>query len=182
MTLWFCGRLYQTGQAHFRFVLIRVNSWLMPLFAAASPCIMSQFPGGELMNKRFALSVIAIFVLLMVFGFVVHGLLLSKDYGPITPRIMRDATDGAQHMPAMLVGQLIFAIAFVWIYLRGKEDKPYMAQGLRYGAAMAALTVAPKFLIYFAVEPLDPMLVAKQIVFDSIMTLILGVMVAALNK
>jgi hypothetical protein len=47
---------------------------------------------------------------------------------------------------------------------------------------MAALTVVAKFLIYYAVEPLDPILVTKQIVFDSIMTLILGVVVAALNK
>jgi len=134
------------------------------------------------MNQRFVFSVIVIFVLLMVFGFVVHGLLLSKDYGPITPRIMRDAVDGGRHMPYLAIGQFIFAIAFVWIYLRGREDKPYLAQGLRYGAAMAALTVVAKFLIYFAVEPLDPMLVTKQIVFDSIMTLILGVVVAALNK
>jgi hypothetical protein len=134
------------------------------------------------MNTRFLISVVVIFVLLMVFGYVVHGLFLSSDYQQITPRVMRDAADGARHMPYMALGQLSFAIAFVWIYLRGKEDKPYVAQGLRYGLAMAALTVVAKFLIYYAVEPLDPILVTKQIVFDSIMTLILGVVVAALNK
>ncbi|MBZ5523160.1 MAG: hypothetical protein LAP21_13060 [Acidobacteriia bacterium] len=134
------------------------------------------------MNKRFLLSVIVVFVLLVIFGFVIHGLLLAKEYGAITPRIMRDETDGLRHMPYMLAAQLFFAIAFVWIYLRGKEDKPFVAQGLRFGLAMAALTVVAKFLIYFAVEPLDPILVTKQIVFDSIMTLILGVVVAALNR
>jgi len=35
----------------------------------------------------------------------------------------------------------IFAIAFVRIYLRGREDKPWLGQGLRYGMTMAALTV-----------------------------------------
>lgn len=134
------------------------------------------------MNKRFLLSVVVVFALLMVFGFIVHGLLLAKDYAPITPTIIRGDADGMKHMPYMAAAQLIFAFAFVWIYLRGKENKPFMAQGLRFGMIMAALTVIPKFLIYFAVEPLDPVLVAKQIIFDSIMTVILGVVVAALNR
>src|SRR5258708_37507634 len=134
------------------------------------------------MNLRFLLSVVVIFVLLVVFGFVVHGLLLAKDYAPITPGIMRDGSDGLKHMPYLIVAQLLYAIAFVWIYRRGKEDKSVIVQGLRYGLAMAALTVVAKFLIYYAVEPLALTLVLKQIVFDSIMTLILGVVLAALNK
>jgi drug/metabolite transporter (DMT)-like permease len=134
------------------------------------------------MNTRYLISVAVIFVLLMVFGFVVHGLLLSSDYQKITPTIMRGPEDGAKHMGFMIVAQLIFAIAFVRIYLRGREDKPWLGQGLRYGMTMAALTVVAKFLIYYAVEPLDPSLVAKQIIYDSIMTTVLGIVVAGLHK
>jgi len=50
------------------------------------------------MNTRYLISVLVIFVLLMVFGFVVHAQLLSADYQKITPTIMRGPEDGARHM------------------------------------------------------------------------------------
>ena len=134
------------------------------------------------MNTRYLISVAVIFVLLMTFGFVIHALLLAPDYQKITPTIMRGPEDGAKHLGFLIVAQLIFAIAFVRIYLRGREDKPWIGQGLRYGMTVAALTVVAKFLIYYAVEQLDSSLVAKQIIYDSIMTTVLGVVVAALHK
>lgn len=133
------------------------------------------------MNKRFAISVAVMFILLMALGFVVHGLLLHSDYGQI-PNVMRTDADSQKYLPYMLLGQFLFAVAFVWIYLRGKEDKPFLAQGFRYGLAMAALTVAAKFLIYYAVEPLPGLLVCKQIILDSIGIIVLGVVLAAINK
>lgn len=133
------------------------------------------------MNKRFAISVVVMFILLMALGFVVHGLLLRPDYGQI-PNVMRSDADSQKYMAYMMLGQFLFAVAFVWVYLRGKEDKPFLAQGIRYGLAMAALTVAAKFLIYYAVEPLPGILVCKQIIFDSIGIIVLGVVLAAINK
>jgi hypothetical protein len=131
--------------------------------------------------KSFIISVVVVFVMAMALGFVVHGMLLHTDYGQI-PNVMRTDADGQKHMPFMMLGQLCFAIAFVWIYQHGKEDKPAVAQGLRYGLAMAALFVAAKFLIYYAVEPIPEMLVAKQIIFDSIGVMVMGVVLALVNK
>lgn len=141
-----------------------------------------NFQGGRIMNTRYLISVLVIFVLLMVFGFVVHAQLLSADYQKITPTIMRGPEDGARHMGYLILAQLIFAIAFVRIYLRGREDKPWLGQGLRYGMTVAALTVVAKFLIYYAVEPLDSSLVAKQIIYESIVATVLGVVVAGLHR
>ncbi len=133
------------------------------------------------MNKRFIISVVVMYVMVMALGFVVHALLLHPDYGQL-PNVMRTDADQQKHMPYLLVGQFFFAVAFTWIYQRGKEDKPFVAQGLRYGLAMAALTVVAKFLIYYAVEPLPGILVCKQIIFDSIGVVLMGVVLAALNK
>jgi hypothetical protein len=77
---------------------------------------------------------------------------------------------------------VLLAGAFVWIYRQGVvEGRPFLGQGLRYGIAVAFLTVIPMYLIYYAVQPLPRRLVAKQIVFDTIVTLILGVVVAWLT-
>src|ERR1700693_2072950 len=133
------------------------------------------------MNKRFIISAVVMYVMVMALGFVVHALLLHPDYGQL-PNVMRTEADSQKYFPYLLVGQFFFAVAFAWIYQRGKEDKPFLAQGLRYGLAMAALTVVAKFLIYYAVEPLPGILVCKQIIFDSIGVILMGVVLAALNK
>jgi uncharacterized BrkB/YihY/UPF0761 family membrane protein len=131
--------------------------------------------------KRFVLSFFVMFVMLLVFGFLVHGLLLTPEYGQL-PNMMRNPADGQAHMAFLIIGQVFFAVAFVWIYQRGKEDKPFVAQGFRYGLAMAALTVVAKFMIYYAVQQEPGMLAVKQIVFDSIGIVLMGVVLAALNK
>ena len=78
----------------------------------------------------------------------------------------------------MLLAHVVLAGAFVWIYARGMEAKPWLGQGLRFGLAVALLTCVPYYLIYYSVQPLPGMLVVKQIVFDTIATMILGVAAA----
>jgi hypothetical protein len=82
----------------------------------------------------------------------------------------------------MALAHASLAGAFVWIYARGVEAKPWMAQGVRYGVAVALLTTVPMYLIYYSVEPLPGNLVAKQIIFDGIWMIILGVIVAWLYR
>jgi hypothetical protein len=82
----------------------------------------------------------------------------------------------------MILAHMIFAIGFVWVYNKGKEAKPWMVQGIRYGIAVAVLLVIPHYLIYYAVQPLPGMLVAKQIIFGSISMVLMGIVVAALDQ
>ena len=133
------------------------------------------------MSKRFWVSVAVTFVLMLGFGFVVHGLLLAGDYGQF-PGLFRTAADQQKHFPFMLIAHAIAAFAFVWVYFRGKEAKPFLGQGVRYGLAVAGLMIIPKFLIYFAVQPLPHMIALKQICFDMISVVVMGIVVARLNK
>ena len=133
------------------------------------------------MNKRFWISVAVMFVLFLAFGFLVHGLLLAGDY-TAAATLFRSPEDQMGYFPYMLIAHLFAAFAFVWIYVRMKEDKPFLAQGACYGLVIASLTIIPKFLIYYAVQPLPGITVVKQIVFDTIATVVLGIVVALLNK
>ena len=133
------------------------------------------------MNKRFLLSVLVTFVLLMALGFFVHGFLLNEDYAQL-PDLFRSHEDYLEHFQYMLLAQLLTAFAFVWVYLKGREDKPFLFQGVRYGLAIAALTVIPKFLIYYSAQPMPGVMVFKQIIFDTIAVVIVAIVVARLNK
>lgn len=133
------------------------------------------------MNRRFVVAWVVAFVVWMAGSFVVHGTLLAADYAKL-PNLFRPEADAQQYFPLMLLAHAIMAGAFVWIYARGAEAKPWLGQGLRYGIAIALLTVVPMYMIYYAVQPMPGMAVVKQIVFDGILLLVLGAVVAFLYR
>jgi hypothetical protein len=133
------------------------------------------------MDRKFWLSAAVMFALSMAAGYVVHGVVLFEDYGRLAS-LFRPPAEAEAYFAAMLVAHVFIAVAFVWIYLKGKEDKPFLAQGLRYGAAIVALVTIPTYLIYYAVQPMPGFLVAKQIVLDGISVLIMGVVLAWMNR
>lgn len=133
------------------------------------------------MNRKFLVSVVVIFVLSFFIGFLVHGVLLHGEYSQL-PNLFRAEQDQMAYFPHMTLAHLMIAAGFVWIYLQGRADKPWLGQGLRYGVAVAVMMTIPLYLIYYAVQPLPGIMVVKQIVFDTIGILIMGVAVAWLNR
>jgi drug/metabolite transporter (DMT)-like permease len=133
------------------------------------------------MNRKFLLSVAVMSITSLLLGFVVHGVLLHAEYAKLS-NLMRSEQDAMNYFPFMLLAHLLIGIGITWIYLKGREDKPWLAQGFRFGVAVAVLVPIPMYLIYFAVQPMPSDLVAQQIVFDSVATIIMGVLVAWLNR
>ncbi len=129
------------------------------------------------MGKRFFFAWAAIFVLWMVGSIVVHGSLLHDDYMQL-PNLFRPEADAQRYLPLMIVAHVILSGAFVWIYSRGVEDKPWLMQGIRYGVAIALLTVVPTYIIYYVVQPMPGATVVRQIVFDGLLLVALGVAAA----
>ena len=129
------------------------------------------------MNKKMVLAWVLVFVAWMIGSFVVHGVLLRADYMQLATLFRTDA-DQQKYFPVMVLAHIVLAGAFVWIYARGVEAKPWLAQGIRFGIAVALLTIVPTYLIYFAVQPLPAAVVVKQIIGDGILLLILGSIVA----
>jgi hypothetical protein len=134
------------------------------------------------MNKRFLLSVVALFVVSMVLGFVVHGLLLGAEYQKLTPNLFRAEQDSQAHFGAMLLAHVFIAVGFTWVYRAGRNDRPWLGQGVRFGIAVAVLATIPGYLIYYAVQPMPLELVVKQVVFDTIAMILMGITAAAVNR
>ena len=133
------------------------------------------------MNKRFFVAWVVIFVAWMAGSFVVHGVLLHDDYAKLSG-LFRAEADAQTYFPLMILAHVILAGAFVWIYSRGVEARPWLPQGIRFGLAIAALTIVPTYIIYYVVQPMPGLTVAKQIVFDGILVVILGVIAAFMYR
>ena len=131
--------------------------------------------------KKMGLTVIVVFVVFTALSFVIHGVLLQPLYQE-TPQLLRAGQNAQQYMVFMLVGFLVFSIAFVWIYARGLEAKPWPGQGLRYGLAMWLIASVSRYLIYYAIQPWSGTVVALQIGLELVMMLLLGLTVAALYR
>jgi hypothetical protein len=132
-------------------------------------------------DKKFFIAWLVIFIVWFAGSYVVHGVLLHDDYMKLTSLFRREAE--AQHyFVLLLLAHVILSGALVWIYSRGVEASPWPAQGIRFGVAVALLTVVPTYLIYYVVQPMPGSVVVKQIVFDGILMLVLGLVVAAIYR
>jgi len=132
------------------------------------------------MTRKCIISAVVMFIMAWGLSFVVHGLLLGADY-TVTPG-MRPPAEAQSIIGYLILAQAIFGIAFAWVYYQGREDRPWLAQGIRYGVAIAALTVIPTALIYHVVTPIALTVAIKQIVFDTIRLVLMGVVLAWINR
>ena len=133
------------------------------------------------MNKKFALAWLAVFVVWMLGSYLIHGMLLMADYG-MYASTFRTPEDSERLLPFLIGAHVVMSGAFVAIYRRGIEARPWMGQGIRYGVMVTLLTCVPSYVIYYTILPLGGMLVVKQIVMDSILLLVLGMVAAFFHK
>ncbi len=133
------------------------------------------------MKKTFFISWAVAFVLWMVGSFVIHGVLLGDDYKALS-HMFRSDQESEPYMLFMLFAHVLLSGAFVYIFSRGREDRPWLGQGLRFGLSIAFLTAIPMYMIYYVVQPMPEMLVVKQMMFESILLLALGVVTAFMYR
>ena len=134
------------------------------------------------MGQRFWVSSIVAAVLFCLLGFVVHEAILHNDYAQI-PNIFRPPEEALRRMPVMFVAYLLMGFASTWIYRQGiSAGASWLMQGIRFGLSIALVSAVPMYLIYYAVQPLPLSLVLKQIVLQMIGIVIVGIVIAWLNR
>ena len=133
------------------------------------------------MNKQFIISSVVMFVATMLTGFVVHAFLLAPDYSAL-PNLYRSAEDSEKYFHFMLLAHVLMGIGLTWVYRMGRDNTPWMGQGIRFGLAIVVLMTVPMYMIYYAVQPMPEMLAVKQILFDTVAMLVLGLLVAFMNR
>jgi hypothetical protein len=133
------------------------------------------------MGKQFWISGVVMSIATLLAGFVIHGLLLSGDYSALS-EVYRNDQESAGYMHWMLIAHVFLGFAMTWVYRQGRTMDAPIGQGIRFGVALSCLSTIPWFLIYLAVLRIPQELTFKQIAFEIPSMLLLGVLVAYLNR
>ena len=128
------------------------------------------------MDKKFIFTFILVFVVSMILGFITHGWALMDEYN--ATGIYRTEAEQQSMMVWMLLAHVIMAFAFVKLYVGGREDKPWLGQGLRFGFYFGLFAVVGIYMIFYVVLPMPELLAFRQATYDLINIMILGVVTA----
>lgn len=132
-------------------------------------------------DRKYWIGFVAVLIVTMLFGFLVHGLWLAPDYAALSG-VMRSEDDANSKFHFMLIAHLLIALAFTWIYRVGRKDGDWLGQGLRFGLAIALVSNVPFFLIYHSVAQFPFDLTIKQCLGDSVGVLSAGLAVAFVHR
>ena len=130
-------------------------------------------------TTRIVIAIVVVFILSCLFGALIDGTLLKSDYASVA-NLYRSAAE--TKFLLIFVGNLGFAIGSVWLYSHGVEDRPWVGQGVRFGIAVWLVLAVPTFLIAYAVQPLPESLVWKQLGYDLVDKIVLGIVTAGIVR
>lgn len=127
-------------------------------------------------TKRYLITAIVVFVVYSGVAYPIHQVLLRPDYESL--EAVRDFADFTRRIPLLYLANLIFSLAFCFIYIQGYEPgKAWFYQGVRYGLLVATL-LAPIALVGYVAFPI-PLLLAIKLIAVNYVHLVITALVAA---
>lgn len=132
------------------------------------------------MNKqRYLIAAIAAAVFVFLYGWIVHGVVLADYWAEsLVEGAMRP--QGEEIMWAIALGCLLQGLALAFIFVRGYEDRGIM-EGFRFGL-LVTWFIAALSVLWYGLTPMEPAQLVVGIVFDGIMYIGAGVILAALYR
>lgn len=135
-------------------------------------------------RKKLIGAIVAAFVILFVAGFLVDDVWLGTTY-----REMRDAgfsfrpEEAIRHRFRLIcVSDALYSIFFVWVYAKGREEKPWVGQGIRYGVLMTLFTVVPSTINDYVAYNLPHTLVLHWMIGGLIALSLMGLGASAILR
>ena len=131
-------------------------------------------------NKTFWIGYIAVFVVMQVYGYVIHEVLLSDIYQSLAAAFRPDA-EMMDMMWMMMVGSVFSLLLFCHIFTRGYEGKG-IGEGVRYGLLIGLFVSIPMAVDQYVVYPLTGNLAVIWFFAGVIGFIIAGAVFAAIYK
>ena len=131
-------------------------------------------------TKNYVIGSFVVFVVMFILEFLFHGYILQGSYEAIK-HILRPETAMTTYLPAMILGYLIYAFGFCFIFLKGYEGKG-IGEGVRFGLYIGVFFGISFSLIEYAVFPLTGWIMLAYFIGYPIINMIIGAVFAAIYK
>ena len=131
-------------------------------------------------NKTFWIGFVAVFIVVQVIEYLVHGVALMDTYEQLADAF-RPQEQMFDMMWMMTVASLIYLLAFCYIFTKGYEGKG-IAEGVRYGAWMGLFLAPPMAINQYVVYRVPGDVAAIWFVTILITMHIAGAVFAAIYK
>jgi len=130
--------------------------------------------------KRVIITIIAAFGVVWVTDFLIHQVILQKDY-IATKDLWRSEADMLKAFKWLLAGELMAATGLAVLWLRGfaATAKPACAMGFGAFAGLLGSSYAPAF---HAVMPIPGLLCVKWVVFGVLQSILVSLVLHAITR
>jgi hypothetical protein len=129
---------------------------------------------------RYVLGSVVVALYFYLYEWLLHGIIMSKSYSEQMSLFRPDAESGI-FLFWMLLGLVILAFGFCFIFLKGYENKG-IGEGFRYGLYVGLAFAVTNVLIEYSVFPFPGGWVISWIIGYLIMMILAGIIFAAIYK
>ncbi|MGI9225128.1 MAG: hypothetical protein ACR2QX_11670 [Woeseiaceae bacterium] len=133
-----------------------------------------------LSNKTFWIGWVVVFVVMQMYGYLVHEVGLSETYQSLAS-VFRPQAEMESMMWMMMVGGVFSLLLFCYIFTWGYEGKGIM-EGVRYGALIGVFVSIISAVDSYVIYPLTGELAVIWFVTGVIAFMISGAIFAAIYK
>jgi hypothetical protein len=135
-------------------------------------------------RARTVTTILVAFLVAQVFAVVIHGVILSADYEPFEGTLLRASGTGTPpwQMVFLPVVHLALIAPLVWVYGRLRLGGSTTVRGLKLGVLGWAMGQLPVWLLWFAQQPWPGDLVLKQLGWEMLASLAIGITIAAVAR
>jgi hypothetical protein len=135
-------------------------------------------------RKKYTLTILVAFVLMIVTDYLIHNVLLASTYEQLGKQYdtFRAFSDPQLKMWVLAIGTWIFCSMFVWVYTRGLEAKPWLGQAIRYGIAIWLFFMVPGVLSLYVLYGLPFTLAITWLVAGGVQLVLIALTTAAICR
>jgi len=133
-------------------------------------------------TKKFLIAFAAVFVLLEITNYLIHGVILSSTYTEEgIKQLFRSTEEMESKMWVMWVTDLIWVFFFIFIFVKGYENKGIM-EGVKYGVYIGLFYNLVIAYQSYAIYPLPYSLILIWFLFGILQSIIFGAVAAMIYK
>lgn len=125
--------------------------------------------------RRLGLATFFVFVFIVGFDWLLHGVLLKGLYES-TPQMWRTQAQMPDYFPYLTGAQLLLAVILGLVFRQGYQGRG-LSEGLRFGVLMGLL-LAPIHITWYAVQPISGRLASYWVAGGIVEMLAVGTLFA----